>query len=144
MDTTGKAIINGGKEEKKGSVPFDKSELNMILKFGAEDLFKTDDNESEMDKEVDLDAILESAEVREEEEAPQSEANKELLSAFKCTNIAFDEDEGEQEEEQVEEQVFKDWSEIIPSAMVEQHKTKTGIEMYSDPEELFNPIAMRK
>ena len=75
---------------------------------------------------VCIDAILESAEVREEEEAPQSEANKELLSAFKCTNIAFDEDEGEQEEEseQVEEQVFKDWSEIIPSAMVEQHKTK--------------------
>lgn len=140
MDTTGKAIIGGAKEEKKGAVPFDKNELNMILKFGAEDLFKNEDAE-EQDKEVDLDAILESAEVREEDEAPQSEANKELLSAFKCTNIAFDEDEDDEEELQ---QQPKDWSDIIPSAMVEQHRTKTGVEMYSDPEELFNPIAMRR
>ena len=144
MDTTGKTIIHGKGEEKKGSVPFDKTELNMILKFGAEDLFKADDTE-EQDKEVDLDAILESAELREDEEAPQSEANKELLSAFKCTNIAFDEMEEELDQEQGEaEPVFKDWSEIIPSAMVEQHKPKTGLDVYSDPEELFNPIAMRK
>merc|ERR1712058_186610 len=144
MDTTGKAIISGAKEEKKGSVPFDKAELNMILKFGAEDLFKSE--ETEEDKEVDLDAILESAEVREEDEAPQSEANKELLSAFKCTNIAFDEDEAdmEGEKDQDDDQPIKDWSEIIPSAMVEQHKPKTGVDYYSDPEDLFNPIAMRK
>ena len=149
MDTTGKAIINGGKEDKKGNVPFDKNELNMILKFGAEDLFKTDEDQ-EQDKEVDLDAILESAELREEDEAPQSEANKELLSAFKCTNIAFDEDEETEEPEEQnkddDEPVFKDWSDIIPSAMVEKEKQKEkkGIDMYSDPEELFNPIAMRK
>merc|ERR1719427_743582 len=140
MDTTGKTVINGGENKKGGSVPFDKSEVNIILKFGAEDLFKTDESE-EQDKEVDLDAILESAETREDEEAPQSEANKELLSAFKCTNIAFD----EEEEDEVEpEAAPKDWSEIIPSAMIEQHRPKTGIEAYSDPEELFNPIAMRR
>ena len=145
MDTTGKDIIKGGKVEKKGNVPFDKNELNMILKFGAEDLFKNEDNE-EQDKEVDLDAILESAETREEDEAPQSEANKELLSAFKCTNIAFDEDEAEDQEQEQEQEGpgFKDWSEIIPSAMVEEHRPKKGVEMYSDPEELFNPIAMRR
>jgi len=141
MDTTGKSVI-AGKESKKGAgnTPFDKSELNMILKFGAEDLFKTDESE-EQDKEVDLDAILQSAETREDEEAPQSEANKELLSAFKCTNIAFDEEE---EDEAEPEAAPKDWSEIIPSAMIEQHRPKTGIEAYSDPEELFNPIAMRR
>jgi chromodomain-helicase-DNA-binding protein 1 len=140
MDTTGKTVITG-KESKKGSgnTPFDKSELNMILKFGAEDLFKADDEEQ--DKEVDLDAILQSAETKEDEEAPQSEANKELLSAFKCTNIAFDEEEDEEPEAEV---APKDWSDIIPSAMIEQNKPKTGIEMYSDPEELFNPIAMRR
>merc|ERR1711892_69450 len=93
----------------------------------------------EQDKEVDLDAILQSAETREDEEAPQSEANKELLGAFKCTNIAFEEEEDEEPES-----APKDWSDIIPSAMVEQHKPKTGIEAYSDPEELFNPIAMRR
>lgn len=141
MDTTGKTVISG-KESKSGSgnTPFDKNELNMILKFGAEDLFKADESE-EQDKEVDLDAILQSAETREDEEAPQSEANKELLSAFKCTNIAFDEEEDEEPEAEV---APKDWSDIIPSAMIEQNKPKTGIEMYSDPEELFNPIAMRR
>merc|ERR1711970_910407 len=131
MDTTGKSVI-AGKETKKGAgnTPFDKSELNMILKFGAEDLFKTDESE-EQDKEVDLDAILQSAETREDEEAPQSEANKELLSALKCTNIAFDETEEDVQDEK-EDVAPKDWSEIIPSAMVEQHRPKTGIEAYSD------------
>merc|ERR1719244_1998759 len=101
MDTTGKTVIGGkdGKKSGAGNTPFNKSELNMILKFGAEDLFKSEETE-EQDKEVDLDAILESAETREDEEAPQSEANKELLSAFKCTNIAFDDEEAEYNEGQ--------------------------------------------
>ena len=47
-----------GKEQ-----PFNKDELNLILKFGAQDLFK---EEEEQEKEVNLDAILESAEMREE------------------------------------------------------------------------------
>ena len=97
MDTTGKGVISGA-PEKKGSTPFNKSELNMILKFGAEDLFKTDETAEDQEKEVDLDSILQSAETREDEEAPQSEANKELLGAFKCTNIAFEEEEMEEEE----------------------------------------------
>ena len=72
---------------------FNKDELNMILKFGAEDLFK-EEAEVEQEKEVDLDAILERAEMREEEEeVPQSEANKELLAAFKCTTLTFEETE---------------------------------------------------
>ena len=85
-------------------------------------------------------SYIESAETREDEEAPQSEANRELLGAFKCTNIAFDEEEEQEEEEKVK----KDWSDIIPSAMIEKVKEKTGIEAYSDPEELFNPIATRR
>ena len=143
MDTTGKSVINGGKSQRDGSVPFNKAEVNMILKFGAEDLFKTDESE-EQDKEVDLDAILESAETREEEEVPQSAANKELLSAFKCTNIAIDENEDDEKATE-EEQVPKDWSNIIPSAMIEQHKPKTEIEeIYSDPEDLIKEIIKRK
>merc|ERR1719317_1722154 len=59
----------------------------------------------------------------------------------KCTNIAFDEEEDDEAEPEAGP---KDWSEIIPSAMIEQHRPKTGIEAYSDPEELFNPIAMRR
>ena len=36
-----------------------------------------------------------------------------------------------------------DWADIIPAAMVDMHKPKKGVEAYSDPEELFNPIAIR-
>ena len=35
------------------------------------------------------------------------------------------------------------WSDIIPEDLVEMHREKKGIEVYSDPEELFNPIAKR-
>merc|ERR1719394_2442722 len=118
MDTTGKGVISGA-PEKKGSTPFNKSELNMILKFGASDLFKeTDDAGGEDDKdEVDLDAILEKAETREEQEAPISEANKELLSAFKCTNLRFEEEEPEPEEaKETEEKKGTSWDDIIPEA----------------------------
>ena len=77
-------------KNRQGKVqPFNKDELNLILKFGAQDLFK--EEEGDQEKEVNLDAILESAEMRDEEEAPQSEANKELLNAFKCTTIQFEE-----------------------------------------------------
>ena len=41
--------------------------------------------------------------MQEEEEAPQSEANAELLGAFKCTNIALEEEEEEEEEDYTEE-----------------------------------------
>ena len=47
---------------------------------------------------MNLDAILESAEMREEEEvATGNSANNELLSAFKCTTLQFEETEKELE-----------------------------------------------
>ena len=42
MDTTGTTVLRNGSAEKLGQ-PFSKDELNAILKFGAEDLFKEDD-----------------------------------------------------------------------------------------------------
>merc|ERR1711937_696948 len=70
MDTTGKTVL-AGKSNKKGEANYSKEELNTIIKFGAADLFASEGgNEEEEDKEVDLDAILKSAETREEEEAP--------------------------------------------------------------------------
>ena len=49
---------------------------------------------------MDLDAILSRAEMREEEEeVPQSEANRELLAAFKCTTLTFEETEKDMEME---------------------------------------------
>ena len=115
MDTAGTG-------ENRGTVPYDKTELNLILKFGAEDLFKAGGVE-EQDKELDLDYILQSAEVRENEETPQSEANRELLGSFKCTNILFGE-----EEEEGKEKHDKDWSDIIPSVVVEAQSQKAGVD----------------
>jgi hypothetical protein len=35
------------------------------------------------------------------------------------------------------------WGDIIPEDMVEMHREKKRVELYSDPEELFYPIAKR-
>ena len=55
----------GGKANKKVEEAFDKDELQTIIKFGAADLFTGDGEEGDQEKEVDLDAILEKAEVRQ-------------------------------------------------------------------------------
>ena len=57
------------------------------------------EEEGDQEKDVNLDAILENAEMREEEEAPISKANKELLNAFKCTTLQFEETEKDYEME---------------------------------------------
>merc|ERR1719319_580945 len=119
MDTTGKTIIGGGEVGSKKGVDdgknLSKQDLNMILKFGAEELFKADEEE-EKEGEIDLDAILEQAEVREEadDDAHQSEANKELLGAFKCTTLAFEETEQEVEPEK---EPVANWDDIIPEEL---------------------------
>ena len=60
--------------------------------------FPQQEEETEQEKEVNLDAILESAEMREEEEvATGNSANNELLSALKCTTLQFEETEKELE-----------------------------------------------
>ena len=62
MDTTGKTVLAGGKANKGGN-KLSKEDLNKILKFGAEELFK-DEGDAEAEGEVDLDAILSKAEIR--------------------------------------------------------------------------------
>ena len=108
-----------------------------------------------------MDAILEKAEVHEDEEAPQSEANKELLGAFKCTNIALEEEEEEEEEREREREKEKEkakkkakqeelgWDAIIPekhrASAPKPVRTIEGLEIYSDNEEnLYVPIAARR
>lgn len=56
---------------------FDKKELAAILKFGAAEIFKGEDQQTE---EVNLDQILERAEVRTEEDAGEE---GDLLGSFK-------------------------------------------------------------
>eukprot|EP01127_Copromyxa_protea_P013904 TRINITY_DN378_c0_g1_i1.p1 TRINITY_DN378_c0_g1~~TRINITY_DN378_c0_g1_i1.p1 ORF type:complete len:1789 (-),score=447.06 TRINITY_DN378_c0_g1_i1:34-4668(-) len=64
---------------------FSKTELAAILKFGAAELFKGE----EQSEEVNLDQILERAEVRTEEDAGE-EGEGELLNAFKVASFADD------------------------------------------------------
>ena len=147
MDTTGKGILAGNRAKKSEAAAMSKDELNTIIKFGAADLFKdtpedAGDEEKE-EKEVDLDAILEKAETREEEEAPISEANRELLSAFKCTNLRFEEEEQEEEKKKKDTPSKKSkkddisWGDIIPENMREKVKPKQiidGLEVNSEDE----------
>merc|ERR1719319_1445699 len=137
MDTTGKTIIGGGqvgsKKDADEGKNLSKQDLDMILKFGAEELFKADEEE-EKEGEIDLDEILEQAEVREEadDDAHQSEANKELLGAFKCTTIAFEETEKEVEPESVAKNL--DWTDIIPEELRQEEKAKNPNVLTPNPD----------
>ncbi|KAJ3683795.1 hypothetical protein LUZ60_014022 [Juncus effusus] len=82
------------KETKKGSL-FDKNELSAILRFGAEELFKDENNDEESKKNLecmDIDEILERAE-KVETKSAEGEAGSELLSAFKVANFGSAEDD---------------------------------------------------
>lgn len=117
MDTTGRTVLdkNGGSNSTN---PFNKDELSAILKFGAEELFK-EDEEGDDELVCDIDEILKRAETRDENpEMPGDE----LLSAFNVKTFDFDEEketsairntvkpptEAEQDGD------TKDWDEIIP------------------------------
>lgn len=111
MDTTGRTVLH--KSDHKGgssSLPFDKHDLNDILKFGAQELFKEADGE-EQEPEVDIDKILQVAETRDADEA--QETGNDLLNAFKYANFAIDEEKdvamaGERNE----------WESIIPEEKI--------------------------
>jgi len=103
-------------------------------------LFKADEEE-EKEGEIDLDAILEQAEVREEadDDAHQSEANKELLGAFKCTTIAFEETEKEVKPDQEQADKKLDWTDIIPEELRREEEEE------KDPDVLTpNPDGQRR
>ncbi|EDR28599.1 chromodomain helicase DNA binding protein, putative [Entamoeba dispar SAW760] len=72
------------KGKKNGNELFDKSELQKILQFGAQDIFNKDNGER---KEVNIDEILERADV--EEGKDESSGVNELLGAFNVENFAI-------------------------------------------------------
>ncbi|WWC72124.1 uncharacterized protein I206_106084 [Kwoniella pini CBS 10737] len=71
MDTTG-AHINGNGAPKEKNGDFSKEELSAILKFGAQNMYKTDDNAQKQKlEEMDLDDILTKADAFDTESAAQ-------------------------------------------------------------------------
>ena len=133
MDTTGKQIFKTGTAEKSGQ-PFSKEELNAILKFGAEELFK-EDEDKEDEPLCDIDEILKRAETRTEDQMETDDGDG-LLSAFKVASLTMDEDEAVESAAR-EGGVQKLWDEIIPESyrveLEEEEKQKELAELYLGP-----------
>jgi chromodomain-helicase-DNA-binding protein 1 len=55
MDTTGKTVLSKNAISQSSKIPFDKADLNAILKFGAEELFRERLDGEGQEPEVDID-----------------------------------------------------------------------------------------
>lgn len=136
MDTSGRTVFNK-KLGSGNSNPFNKDELNAILKFGADELFK--DEEDETDEPVcDIDDILRRAETRED--GPAS-VGDDLLSAFKVASINLDEDEEVSRLDSAADENTKDWDDIIPANVRNELKEE---EEAKKMEDLYLPPRSRK
>merc|ERR1711872_978026 len=135
MDTTGRTILKpgAGNQDKSGQ-PFSKDELNAILKFGAEELFKEEEDKDTGDEPVcDIDEILKRAETRTHEEGDDGD---DLMSGFKVASLAVDEDDAVKSAK-MEGGIQKLWDEIIPSnvreELEEEERQKELAELYLGP-----------
>merc|ERR1712241_223159 len=132
MDTTGRTVLKSG-TGSSNSQPFGKDELNSILKFGAEELFKEDEDKENNDEPArDIDEILRRAETREEE---QTEGDDDLMSGFKVASFTVDEDSAVASAKSGG--IQKLWDEIIPTnireELEEEERQKELAELYLGP-----------
>lgn len=142
MDTTGRTVLDKNGTNVNGANPFSKEELSAILKFGAEELFK-DEEEGDEELKCDIDEILRRAETRDEGPAMVGD---ELLSSFKVASFTFDEDKvammtpkPKVEPEEVDD--VKDWECIIPESI----RRKVEMEDRNrEMEDLYLPPRQRK
>ena len=104
MDTTGRNAFQninntaGSASSTADNRSLTKEELNTIIKFGAEDLFKesslTDDSTVEEESQkIDIDEILRRAETRHDDDSSVRNNTEDLLSQFKIANIQTMEDD---------------------------------------------------
>ncbi|XP_014098875.2 chromodomain-helicase-DNA-binding protein 1 [Bactrocera oleae] len=138
MDTTGRTVLDKSGASSSNATPFNKDDLSAILKFGAEELFK-DEQENDDELVCDIDEILRRAETRNEDpEMPGDD----LLSAFKVASIAtFEEEPSEATKDDDnmggEEEDTKDWDDIIPEdfrkKVEDQERVKEMEDLYLPP-----------
>ncbi|XP_017464823.1 PREDICTED: chromodomain-helicase-DNA-binding protein 1 [Rhagoletis zephyria] len=138
MDTTGRTVLDKSGASSSNATPFNKDDLSAILKFGAEELFK-DEQENDDELVCDIDEILRRAETRNEDpEMPGDD----LLSAFKVASIAtFEEEPSEaaKDDDNVggDEEDTKDWDDIIPEdfrkIVEDQERAKEMEDLYLPP-----------
>jgi len=137
MDTSGRTVLKSG-SNNSNSQPFSKDELNSILKFGAEELFKEDEDKENNDEPAcDIDEILRRAETRAEEQ--NDEDDDDLMSGFKVASFSVDEDTAvaSAKSNGKEGGIQKLWDEIIPSnireELEEEERQKELAELYLGP-----------
>ncbi|CAF4765294.1 unnamed protein product, partial [Rotaria sp. Silwood1] len=120
MDTTGRnAFQNFNNTSTADNRPLTKEELNTIIKFGAEDLFKetSTNDESTVEEEsqkIDIDEILRRAETRQDDDTSMRNSSEDLLSQFKIANIQTMEDDIIEPTTVVNK--TKSWKDIIPES----------------------------
>ncbi|KAK6731802.1 hypothetical protein RB195_007950 [Necator americanus] len=140
MDTTGRTVLSKTSGTGARSIPFDKKELNDILKFGAADLFKEGEGE-EQEPEVDIDRILSVAETRDADETQES--GNELLNSFKYANFSINEEQDvaaaaqhqvSSSKDKENEGTGADWDEIIPEAERQKLEEEERRKMAADLE----------
>lgn len=139
MDTTGRTVLDRKTTNPSNSTPFNKEELNAILKFGAEELFK-DDEDGEDEPACDIDEILRRAETRDE---PAPQVGDELLSAFKVASFTIDEEEpvsmnpSSSRQQADGDDETRDWDAIIPEnvrkKIDQEQKEKEMADLYLPP-----------
>jgi chromodomain-helicase-DNA-binding protein 1 len=127
MDTTGRNAFQNINNTSTTSTtssttdnrPLTKEELNTIIKFGAEDLFKENsiNEESSVEEEsqkIDIDEILRRAETRHDDDSSLRNSSEDLLSQFKIANIQTMEDDIIEPTTIVNKN--KNWKDIIPES----------------------------
>ncbi|KAG1660273.1 Chromodomain-helicase-DNA-binding protein 1 [Nymphon striatum] len=133
MDTTGKTVLSKGSNSSNNSTPFNKDELQSILKFGAQELFKDSEND-EKEPVVDIDEILSRAETTEEQ---QKTVGFELLSQFKVASFNNPDQKEDEKSDTDEGDDAKSWIDIIPEnvrqKVEEEEKREMELEMYLPP-----------
>ena len=163
MDATGKFGKGSGNKMTTG-VGLDKDELDAVMRFGAEDLFKETDEEGADKKleEMSLDDILLKAETRDST-AQSAGAGDELLAQFKTVNITTTEEDMEEPvtpSRKISSQLSrtpkadaaaaaasdgKSWDQIIPRHLVEkmeeEEAQKKALEMFLPPRKRTQPAA---
>ena len=130
MDNKGRSRVNlrGGRPDLSAN------ELDAILKFGAEDLFKEGDGADGAGDEVDIDDILQRAETQDS--GRPGGAGEELLQQFKTVNIAA-----------MEEEPAKTWEDILPAAELARLKQQAEAEAAqaaAEAAELLEPRARKQ
>ena len=126
MDTTGRNAFQNLNNTSASSSstttdnrPLTKEELNTIIKFGAEDLFKENptNEEGSVEEEsqrIDIDEILRRAETRQDDDSSVRNNSEDLLSQFKIANIQTMEDDVIEPTAVVNRS--KSWKDIIPES----------------------------